>query len=53
MEHITFGKYHYVLSAAIYLFFISGGFLNYNWGFMLLNPETEEGVEVAPKLFTC
>ena len=40
VESIPMGQFHYVYMVAIYLFFVSGGFVNYNFDFFLLNPET-------------
>ena len=53
MERAPFGWYQAWLCVAIYLFFVSGGLLNYNWGFFLLNPETEGEQESVPKLYMC
>jgi hypothetical protein len=53
MERLPFGRYQIWLCVAIYLFFVSGGLINYNWGFFLLNPETEGGQESVPKLYIC
>jgi hypothetical protein len=53
MERLPFGRYQVWLCVAIYLFFISGGLINYNWGFFLLNPETEGEQASVPKLYMC
>jgi hypothetical protein len=53
LDLVTFGRYHYLACVALYLYFCAGAFINYNYGFYLLNPESQEEPEVIPKLYTC
>lgn len=53
-EMVPNGKFQWIFGAAIYLFFCSAAFMSYNWGFFLLNPETEGGEhDIIEKLYTC
>jgi MFS family permease len=51
----TSGKYEHRVSASLFLFFVGAAFLNYNFSFFLLNPDTSttSAEHLSPKTYTC